>query len=170
MIYFNGGKIIIRDMKDTDPQAIHAQEMAQGHHRTPESFANRLADRRAGLAVPLVAEYFGDIAGYVNVYRRPGKDGKNRCEIEDLGVFVKYRNRGIGSNLMDVAEQIAAGYSGAVHLAVGLHSGYGAAQRMYARRGYVPDGSGVWYGGAPLAAYANCKNDDGLVLWMSKKL
>lgn len=41
----------------------------------------------------------------------------------------------------------AAETSDTVCLGVGLHSGYGAAQRMYVLRGYVPDGSGVWYEG-----------------------
>lgn len=43
----------------------------------------------------------------------------------------------------DIAEQIAATYADIVYLGVGLHSGYGNAQRMYGKRGYVPDGSGV---------------------------
>ena len=30
-------------------------------------------------------------------------------------------------------------------LGVGLHPGYGAAQRLYIKQGYVPDGSGVWF-------------------------
>ncbi len=44
-------------------------------------------------------------------------------------------------------EALAAETSDTVCLGVGLHSGYGAAQRMYVLRGYVPDGSGVWYEG-----------------------
>ena len=46
---------------------------------------------------------------------------------------------------MDIAEEIAATYADIVYLGVGLHSGYGSAQRMYVKRGYIPDGSGVWY-------------------------
>lgn len=54
--------------------------------------------------------------------------------------------------------------------AVGLHSGYGNAQRMYVSRGYMPDGSGVWYGEAVCPAYGACRNDDDLVLYFSKPL
>lgn len=57
-----------------------------------------------------------------------------------------------------------------VYLAVGVHSGYGAAQRIYVKRGYIPDGSGVWYKGKQLEQYAPCCNDDDLLLFMSKKL
>jgi len=68
------------------------------------------------------------------------------------------------------AEQIAAEYADTVYLGVGLHSGYGSAQRMYVKRGYIPDGSGVWYGDKICPPYAECKNDDELNLYLSKKL
>ena len=65
---------------------------------------------------------------------------------------------------------VAAETSDTVCLGVGLHSGYGAAQRMYVLRGYVPDGSGVWYEGRVWDQYAPCVNDDELNLFLSKKL
>lgn len=71
---------------------------------------------------------------------------------------------------MDTAEQIAAGFADTVYLGVGLHSGYGSAQRMYIKRGYIPDGSGVWYGDHICEPYTDCCNDDDLILYLSKKL
>lgn len=44
---------------------------------------------------------------------------------------------------MDIAEKIAFERSDEVCIGVGLHGGYGSAQRMYVKRGYIPDGSGV---------------------------
>ena len=49
-------------------------------------------------------------------------------------------------------------------------SGYGSAQRMYVKRGYIPDGSGAWYGDHVCEPYTACENDDDLVLSLSKKL
>ena len=57
-----------------------------------------------------------------------------------------------------------------VCIGVGMYPGYGAAQRLYVKRGYVPDGSGLWYRDRPLAPMAPCANDDDLVLHLSKKL
>lgn len=57
-----------------------------------------------------------------------------------------------------------------VSLVVGLHYGYGSAQRMYIKRGYIPDGSGVWYQGEQLEQYSSCHNDDDLVLYLLKKV
>lgn len=54
-------------------------------------------------------------------------------------------------------------------LGVGLHSGYGSAQRMYIKRGYIPDGSGVWYNNMLLEQNAQCRNDDDLVLYLIKE-
>lgn len=76
----------------------------------------------------------------------------------------------MGSKLMDVAEEIAAKYSDTVYLGVGLYSGYGSVQRMYVKRGYIPDGSGVWYGSGVCTPYSQCCNDDDLNLYLSKKL
>uniref|UniRef100_UPI00405667B5 GNAT family N-acetyltransferase n=1 Tax=Acetatifactor sp. TaxID=1872090 RepID=UPI00405667B5 len=71
----------------------------------------RLQDQSEGKAIALVAEYQGNVAGYINVYRSAGIGPfvqKNYPEIVDFGVLVKYRKHGIGSKLMDVAEQIAS--------------------------------------------------------------
>lgn len=51
-----------------------------------------------------------------------------------------------------------------------MHSGYGSAQRMYVKRGYIPDGSGVWYNDAVCGQHADCCNDDNLILYLSKQL
>lgn len=113
-----------------------------------EKYEKRLEDQRLGKAVSLVAEYFGKPVGYINNYpdyTGGAFAGKGYPEIVDFGVLEKYRNQGIGTVLMDIAEQIAATYADIVYLGVGLHSGYGNAQRMYVKRGYIPDGSGVWY-------------------------
>ena len=88
----------------------------------------------------------------------------------DFNVLEKFRRNGVGTVLLDVAEKIAAEYSDTVYLGVGLHSGYGSAQRLYVKRGYVPDGSGVWYGDKVCNPYSACVNDDDLVLYLSKKL
>lgn len=72
--------------------------------------------------------------------------------------------------LMDAAEEIAAKYADTVYLGVGLHSGYGSAQRMYVKRGYIPDGRGAWYGDRTAEQYANYENDDDFCLYLFKKL
>ena len=173
MIYYQDQDILVRDLVHDDAQIITDEEIAQGWHVTVEKYLTRLKDQAAGKCVSLAAEYRGQVAGYVNVYPNAlagAFGGRGLPEIVDFGVLEKYRRRGVGTKLMDVAEEIAARYAPAVYLGVGLHSGYGSAQRMYVKRGYIPDGSGVWYGDKPCEPYAAAVNDDDLILYLSKVL
>ena len=174
MIYYNINDILIRDMVESDPEIITHEEHLQGWtHQKKEKYEQRLKDVADNKCVALVAEYKGEVAGYFNVYPNTmcsSFGGQGFPELIDLGVFKKYRNHGIGNILMQVAEDIAKKYADTVIIGVGLHRDYGAAQRMYVKRGYVPDGSGIWWQGKPLEPYADLKNDDEAALYMAKKL
>ena len=173
MIYYEKNGILIRDLQESDAQILTDEEIAQGWHQSVEKYLMRLQHQAEGRCVSFVAEYQGSVAGYVNLYPFP-KEGPFKefgyPEIVDLGVLEKFRNHGIGTALLDVAEAFAARSSDTVSLSVGLHSGYGNAHRLYVKRGYLPDGSGAWYGKQPCPPYSACRNDDDLVLYLSKKL
>lgn len=172
-IFFQEGDILVRSMEPADAQIICDEEIAQGWNQTTEKYEKRLKEAGKGICISLVAEYQGQVAGYINVYKR-GTSGsfadKDWPEIVDFGVLEKFRCRGIGSVLMDVAERIAGEYGDMVWLGVGLNRSYGSAQRMYVKRGYIPDGTGAWYGDKVAVPYENYCNDDDLVLYMSKRL
>ncbi|MDE7277388.1 MAG: GNAT family N-acetyltransferase, partial [Lachnospiraceae bacterium] len=147
MVYYTDNKISIRDMRQSDAQIITDEETAQGWSADVGKYESRLQHQSEGKAISLVAEYHGNVAGYINIY--PDSEwgafaGQGYPELVDFGVLEKYRRNGIGSKLMDIAEQIASEYADIVYLGVGMHAGYGSAQRMYVKRGYIPDGSGVW--------------------------
>ncbi len=165
--------LIIRHLCADDIAPIVAGEIAQGWHATPEKLESRLADVESGRAVAFAAVWDGKPVGYVSVYRDSihGPFVAWKCpDIVDFNVLEAYRCRGIGSALLDVCEEYAAETSDVVTLGVGLHSGYGAAQRLYIKRGYIPDGSGIWSDGQVAEPYSTVENGDGLVLYMSKKL
>ena len=173
MIYYQDKEIVIRNMQQNDAKIITDEEILQGWHANIEKYEMRLRHQSEGKAVALVAEYKGNVAGYINIYPNAteGAFANQGCaEIVDFSVLEKYRRHGIGSKLMDTGEQIAKEYSDIVCLGVGLHSGYGSAQRMYVKRGYIPDGSGVWYQDKVCEQYADCNNDDDLVLYLSKRV
>jgi len=174
MIYYSDDILVIRNMEEADVRTLTDEEIAQGWNADVTKYLTRLRDQAEGKCVSLTAVYKGQPAGYVNVYLA-GLGGafseKGWPEIVDFGVLEKHRRKGIGSKLMDIAEQIAGQYADIVWLGVGLHSGYGSAQRMYIKRGYIPDGTGVWYQGKPCEQYAaGIANDDDLVLFLSKQL
>ncbi len=173
MIYYKDEDLMIRNTEEADDRIFYEEYTAQGWHAEIGDCLMRLKDQAEGKCIALTAVYQGHPAGSVYVYltahEGPFK-GKGWPVIVDFGVLKKYQRKGIGNKLLDVAEQEAAKLSDTVFLAVGVHSGYGAAQRIYAKRGYLPDGSGVWYRGKQLEQYAPCVNDDDLLLFMSKTL
>ena len=173
-IYYSDDMLVIRNMEEADAQIFTDEETAQGWHADISKYLTRLRDQAEGKCVSLTAVYEGRPAGYINIYltgQGGPFSGKGWPEIVDFGVLQKYQRRGIGSKLMDAAEQIAGQYADTVWLGVGLHNGYGSAQRMYVKRGYIPDGTGVWYQGKPCAQYeTEIANDDELNLFFSKSL
>jgi hypothetical protein len=55
-------------------------------------------------------------------------------------------------------------------IGVGMDPDYGAAQRLYVRRGYVPDGRGLTSHGQAVRWGEMVTVDDALVLWFTKTL
>ena len=173
MEYYREGTLIIRDFIPEDIDGIVKGELDQGWWTAPEKFVERLKDRDEGKCIALAAELDGQPVGYVNLYpdaQWGAFGGQGLPEIVDLAVLERCRKKGIANKLLDVAEDLAKKYADRVYLGVGMHSGYGSAQRIYIKRGYIPDGSGVWYGGEVCPQYESCCNDDDLVLYLSKEL
>lgn len=57
-----------------------------------------------------------------------------------------------------------------IYLDVCLNSDYGPAQRFYIKRGYIPDGKGVYYEEKTCETDAVCRNNDELTLCLVKEL
>ena len=163
--------LIIRSMRETDEKDINAGLAAMGWDERPGLYLRYIAEEQAGKRRTFVAEKDGRPIGYVTLILAPQHGpfaGKGWPEVADFNVFAPFRRQGVGSALMDAAEAAAAEVSDTVTIGVGLYDSYGSAQRMYVKRGYIPDGSGVWFHGKPLPPYAECVNDDDLVLYFSK--
>jgi GNAT superfamily N-acetyltransferase len=113
-------------------------------------------------------------AGYVQLNMRPNYEAfrrQNIPEVQDLIVLPEFRNRGIGRSLVAHCEAVvkAAG-GGALGISVGLDHGFGAAQRLYVKMGYVPDGAGIAYDDMPVRRGEMRAVDDNLTLKMVKIL
>ncbi len=105
---------------------------------------------------------------YVSLY--PPFQEQNIPEVMDFNVLPAFRNQGIGTTLLKLAEQKALETHHAVGLGVGLYADYGQALKLYIKHGYQPNGCGVTYHYKPVAPGANVCLDDGLVLWFTKNL
>ena len=87
-----------------------------------------------------------------------------------MNVRPDYRRRGNASALLDHAEQLIGARSDFAGIGFGLYADYGAAQRLYTKRGYLPDGRGAHYGGRPVIAGETYPVDDDLLLYLVKRL
>ena len=104
----------------------------------------------------LVAELSGRLIGYVQLNWTPLYSTFRRLdipEVQDLNVIPDARGQGIGGRLVDVCEEIVrkAGRP-EIGISVGLCQRYGAAQRLYVKKSYIPDGAGICYNDVPLGA------------------
>lgn len=165
--------LIIRDMVIEDADVLYNTYLSYGWHPSLDTYLGYYNEQQEYKRKVFVAVYEGYVSGICTLVLNPeeGPFGNKKIpEIVDLKVFSDKRNCGIGNKLLDVVEEEAAKICDLVYLAVGVHSGYGAAHRIYVKRGYIPDGTGVWYQDKQLEQYSQCCNDDDLLLFFSKKL
>lgn len=128
-----------------------------------KQYRRYLTEQAAGDREVIVAELGGRFVGYINVVWTSGYQPFRAAgipEIQDFNVLPAYRRRGVGGALMDAAERLAATRTSVVGLGVGLYADYGSAQRMYAKRGYIPDGRGMMYAGEPVPPGESAVIDD----------
>jgi hypothetical protein len=167
------GKIVIREMVRSDCAVIAAAFSAQGWNKPLSQYLHYWQESCENKRVILIAEYEGQFAGYVTIVWEsdyPPFHEAGIPEIMDFNVLIKFRRRKIGAALMDEAENRIAGRSSSAGLGVGMERGYGAAQIMYVKRGYIPDGRGIFFDGHfPKYGEQVMVNDD-LVLYFSKQV
>jgi ribosomal protein S18 acetylase RimI-like enzyme len=162
---------VIRMMDESDPETISAAFTAIGWDKPPAIYQRYLAEQEEGRRLAFAAEWRGEFAGYVTLlwvsHYRPFAE-REIPEISDLNVLPYHRRQGIGNALLDQAESAASARSRLVGLGVGLYADYGAAQRIYVRRGYLPDGRGVMYRNQPVEPGATIPIDDDATLMLTR--
>ena len=162
----------IRKMQTSDVKELSQGFINQGWPGREEILARYFLEQECGEREVLVAQVGGALAGYVTILpcAKQGPFAEIYPELSDFNVFEPFQNQGIGNLLLEEAEKRVRLISDKVTLGVGLHSGYGPAQRLYIKRGYIPDGTGVWYQNHQLAMNAVCEDIGELVLYLSKNL
>ena len=162
----------IRKMQESDIKELSRGFISQGWPSREEILTRYFKEQESGEREVLVGEVEGAVAGYITILpdAKQGPFAGMAPELSDFNVFEPFQNQGIGNLLLEEAEKRVRLISDKVTLGVGLHSGYGPAQRLYIKRGYIPDGSGVWYQNHRPAMNATCEDIGDLVLYLSKDL
>ncbi|SFL74895.1 Ribosomal protein S18 acetylase RimI [Paenibacillus sp. 1_12] len=126
-----------------------------------------------GERITLLAFYSGQFAGSLHLLATsdyPYFEENGIPEINDFNVIPPSRKLGIGHALMEAVENIALNKYAIVGIGVGMYQSYGSAQRLYARRGYMPDGRGLMYKQQPVIPGTQVCADDDLNLYFTKAL
>ena len=163
---------LIRKMQTSDVKELSQGFINQDWPSREEILTRYFKEQESGEREVLVAEVEGAVAGYITILpdAKQGPFAGMAPELSDFNVFEPFQNQGIGNLLLEEAEKRVKLISDKVTLGVGLHSGYGPAQRLYIKRGYIPDGTGVWYQNHQPAMNAVCEDIGDLVLYLSKNL
>lgn len=174
----DSSSLSIRTLNMSDIKIIVDAFQKANWSKTPALFEQYLSEQEAAARLIWLAFAEAHFAGYITLKWQslyPSFRRQNIPEIMDLNVLPNYRKLGIGSHLLQRAEQAAAAQKcDTVGMGVGLYAGedggYGAAQRLYVKHDYIPDGNGVTYNYQPIIPGNSYPLDDDLVLWFIKKL
>ena len=170
---FKKVSLTIRSLQAQDVAPIAAAFHALGWNKPVAQYQRYLHEQDLDLRTVLVALNDAAFVCYVTIlwtaeyfpFRAAGIP-----EIRDFNVLPASRRMGVGACLMDEAERLIALRSPKVGLGVGLTADYGAAQRLYAARGYVPDGRGLVWNNEFVEHGQQVSADDDLTLQLVKSL
>jgi GNAT superfamily N-acetyltransferase len=165
--------LTIRPLEDPDVPPICAAFDSLGWNKPSTQYERYLSEQQRGVRAVFVAFVEDAFAGYVTVNWNPTyppfrDDGIP--EIQDFNVLPRFRKQGIGTRLMDEAEREVSQRSTVAGIGVGMSPDYGAAQRLYVLRGYVPDARGLMRSGSPVKHGDEIVVNEALVLYLTKSL
>jgi GNAT superfamily N-acetyltransferase len=156
-----------------DAEMISSAFADAGIPKSLSRFQKYFAEQQAGIRNCFIAKLGSVFAAYLTVNWRPAYPpfmDARIPEIQDLNVLPAFRSRGIATALLDRAEGEIFSQGDAAGISVGLHPGYNQAQRLYATRGYIPDGRGVTYRNEFVTEGMHVTLDDDLLLHLTKHL
>lgn len=166
-------ELMIRRLELQDPPEMARAFQQLGWTKPASQYEHYLVEQELGARDVYVAFIEEQFAGYITVCWSSGYEpfqSEGIPEIMDFNVLPEFRRRGIGTQLMERAESEIAKISPIAGIGVGMTPDYGAAQRLYVQRGYIPDGHGLHYKGYRIRYGDEIVVDDSLALYLTKKL
>ncbi|MBU5347093.1 MULTISPECIES: GNAT family N-acetyltransferase [Paenibacillus] len=166
--------VTLRVLDNTELKSIWKEAFQQQNIMRPDEYYDLCEyENQIGKRVTLLAFVHEELAGvshlkYESSY--PYFREQSIPEINDLNVFPDHRRNGIANRIIEEFENIVRKKMPRIGIGVGLYRDYGAAQRIYVRRGYIPDGNGIMYNNESVVPGDMVCADDDLNLYLIKEL
>lgn len=160
-------QIDIRSLVESDISIIVSQFAKHNWPKPVSTFEAYFKEQHIGERLVWVAYSNNQFAGSVTLKWQSRYEPfriKKIPEIMDINVLPPFQGQDIGLALLKTAEDAAFKRSD-----VGIGAGYGNAQKLYIKHGYVPDGNGITYNYQPVEPGTNTLVDDDLILWLTHK-
>jgi GNAT superfamily N-acetyltransferase len=154
-------------------QELQTAFRAQGINREEGYFTKCYEENQSGERITIIAYYDNKLAGCSHLIKKSGYHHfieNGIPEINDLNVFQEYQRKGIAGKIIDELERGIEGLYNSVGIGVGLFKDYGTAQRLYCKKGYIPDGNGIQYNYKEVQPGTHVFVDDDLNLYFIKNL
>ena len=166
-------KSFIRLLESNDIPEIAGAFRELGWNKPASQYERYLAQQEVGVRDVYVAFVDGQFAGYLTICWESSYRPflvNSIPEIVDFNVLPKFRRMRIGTHLMERAESEIAKVSPVAGIGVGMTGDYGAAQKLYILRGYIPDGRGLHWRDHHVHYHEDVVVDDELALYLTKEL
>lgn len=164
---------MVRSLESNDISEIVGAFRQIGWNKPASQYERYLIEQKAGLRDVFTAFVEGQFVGYLTIswlsHYKPFQ-AAHIPEITDFNVLPQFRRMGIGTQLMDRAEQEIGKVSPVAGIGVGMTPDYGAAQKLYVLRGYIPDGLGLHWRDHHIRYHEDIVVDDDLALYFTKVL
>lgn len=164
---------LIRLLERNDIPAIASAFRELGWNKPASQYERYLAQQELGVRDVYLAFVDEQFAGYLTICWESSYRPflvNSIPEIVDFNVLPKFRRMRIGTQLMDKAESEIAKVSSVAGIGVGMTGDYGAAQKLYILRGYIPDGRGLHWRDHHVHYHEDVTVDDDLALYLTKEL
>ena len=162
--------IIVREMNEEDAERL--DKLLEKPAGVQSIYKSYLEETCSGQCQYIVIYKEGQLAGYAKIdWKSSYEDFEEEGipEVKEVTIFEGFRKKGLGSYLMNTIENKIKKHSDYCAVGVGLAEPYESAQRLFAKRGYEPDGKGVFYI-EPEFVQDELEVDDYQALMLIKKL
>ena len=169
----NSLKLTITPLSEDHAPLLSALFKQIGWDKPVSLFTQYLTEQDEGIRNAFVGKINNELVGYSTILWQSEHlyfNQRNIPEIKDLNILPQYRQQGFGKALLEYAEHQISLRSPLAGIGVGITLDYGAAQILYTKMGYVPNGEGATHHEQSLKYGENVKIDDDTVLWLIKKV